>query len=74
MAFKRLIRFAMGDCVSYGDLLSIDGGTYKTRRLNGDPFTGLLPTEEIIHVNKVSFTSNKFVLFPFNDLPATLSH
>lgn len=60
MAFKRLVRFAVGDRVSYGDLLSINGGTYKVRRLTGDPFTKLQPTEEIIQVDKVCIASNEF--------------
>ncbi|GFF48268.1 hypothetical protein IFM51744_06784 [Aspergillus udagawae] len=53
MAFKRLVRFAIGDRVSFGDLLSVNGGTYNVRRLTGDPFTNLQPTEDIIHVEKL---------------------
>lgn len=62
MAFKRLVRFAMGDQVSFGDLLKVNGGTYKVRRLSGDPFTKLMPTEDIIEVDKVGLASNKFPL------------
>jgi hypothetical protein len=65
MAFKRLVRFAIGDHVSFGDLLNVNGGTYKVRRLTGDPFTNLLPTEDIVQVDKVGLASNKFPLFPF---------
>jgi hypothetical protein len=57
MAFKRLVRFAIGDRVSFGDLLSVNGGTYNVRRLTGDPFTKLQPTEDIIHVEKVRLAS-----------------
>jgi 2-keto-4-pentenoate hydratase/2-oxohepta-3-ene-1,7-dioic acid hydratase in catechol pathway len=61
MAFKRLVRFPIGDRVSFGDLLSVNGGTYRVRRLTGDPFTKLQPTEEIIQVDKVSLASKKFI-------------
>lgn len=53
MAFKRLVRFAIGDTVSFGDLLNVTGGLYKIRRLSGDPFTKLLPTDEVVEVDKV---------------------
>ncbi|KAJ5681969.1 uncharacterized protein N7477_001909 [Penicillium maclennaniae] len=54
MAFKRLVRFAVGDRVSFGDLLSETGSTYKVRKLTGDPFTKLQPTEEIVNVDKLN--------------------
>ena len=72
MAFKRLVRFAVGDSISFGDLLSDNGSTYKVRLLTGDLFTKLQPTEEIVQVDKVGLTSNN-LSFPFNDLPATVS-
>ncbi|KAJ5443842.1 uncharacterized protein N7458_007714 [Penicillium daleae] len=52
MAFKRLVRFAVGDSISFGDLLSDNGSTYKVRPLTGDPFTKLQPTEEVVQVDK----------------------
>lgn len=74
MAFKRLVRFAIGERILFGDLLSFDGGTYKVRRLNGDPFTELLTTDEIVQVDEVGLALERFHFFPFNNLPATLSH
>jgi hypothetical protein len=71
MAFKRLVRFVIGDAISFGDLLSDNGGTYTVRRLTGDIFTKLRPTEEIVQVDKAGLASNK-LSFPFNDLPATV--
>ncbi|KAB8222975.1 fumarylacetoacetate hydrolase family protein [Aspergillus novoparasiticus] len=53
MSFKRLGCFAIGDRVSFGDLLSVNGGTYNVRRLTIDPFTKLQPTEHIIQVEKL---------------------
>ncbi|KAJ6150548.1 hypothetical protein N7471_001747 [Penicillium samsonianum] len=53
MAFKRLVRFAIGDRIHFGDLLSANGGTYEVRRLTGDPFTKLLATEEIVQVDEL---------------------
>lgn len=73
MAFKRLVRFAVGDRVSFGDLLSENGGSYNVRRLTGDPFTKLQPTEEIVQVDKVGLASNK-LSFLINHLPAALSY
>lgn len=64
MAFKRLVRFAVGDRVSYGDLLSVNGGTYNVRRLTGDLSTKLQRSEDIIQVDKVGIASNEFS-FPF---------
>ena len=57
MAFKRLVRFKLGDSISFGDLLSDNGGTYKVRRLTGDLFTNLQPTEEIVEVDKAGVSS-----------------
>lgn len=88
MAFKRLVRFAIGDRVSYGDLLSVNGSTYNVRRLAGDPFNKLQTTEDIVQVEKVSpafigsyqagcawFTFSLFFFFFFTKvLPASLSH
>jgi hypothetical protein len=76
MAFKRLVRFAIGDRVSYGDLLSVNGGTYEVRRLTGDPFTKLQPTEDIIQVEKVGSASVSCSnsLFSSNIPSASLSH
>ncbi|KAE8341407.1 hypothetical protein BDV24DRAFT_151310 [Aspergillus arachidicola] len=53
MAFNRLVCFVIGDRVSFGDLLSVNGGTYNARRLTSDPFTKLQPTEDIIQVEKL---------------------
>jgi 2-keto-4-pentenoate hydratase/2-oxohepta-3-ene-1,7-dioic acid hydratase in catechol pathway len=53
MAFKRLVRFAIGDTVSFGDLINVTGGLYKVRRLSGDPFTKLLLTDEVVEVDKL---------------------
>lgn len=61
MAFKRLVRFAIGDTVSFGDLLNVTGGLYKIRRLSGDPFTKLLPTDEVVEVDKVCSLSLFFM-------------
>ena len=74
MVFKRLVRFAIGDRISFGDLLSVNGDTYKVRRLTGDPFTKLMTTEEIVQVDEVGLASNKLPFFSFNNLPASLSH
>ncbi|KAJ6054688.1 hypothetical protein N7444_003786 [Penicillium canescens] len=53
MVFKRLVRFAIGDRISFGDLLSVNGDTYKVRRLTGDPFTMLMTTEDIVQVDEL---------------------
>lgn len=74
MAFKRLVRFAIGDRIHFGDLLSANGGTYEVRRLTGDPFTKLLATEEIVQVDEVGLVVQQVPPFPFNSLPATLPH
>ncbi|KAJ6080765.1 hypothetical protein N7499_005639 [Penicillium canescens] len=53
MVFKRLVRFAIGDRISFGGLLSVNGDTYKVRRLTGDPFTMLMTTEDIVQVDEL---------------------
>ncbi|KAJ5679878.1 hypothetical protein N7462_008122 [Penicillium macrosclerotiorum] len=52
-AFKRLVRFAAGTQTHYGDLLSATGTTYTVRKLDGNPFTGLKATEEIVTVEQL---------------------
>jgi hypothetical protein len=54
MAFKRLVRCALGNRITYGDLISVNGETYNVRRLSGSPFGELTPTDEIGQVDKVS--------------------
>ena len=52
-AFTRLVRFAQGESVHYGDLLDDRDGQYKIRKLLGTPFTKLTDASEVFKTNKV---------------------
>ncbi|GKZ49436.1 hypothetical protein AbraIFM66951_002000 [Aspergillus brasiliensis] len=44
--FQRLVRFAIGDQIHYGELLSTANEKYCVQRYEGNPFDGLQPTDE----------------------------
>ncbi|GLA40931.1 hypothetical protein AnigIFM63309_008770 [Aspergillus niger] len=44
--FQKLVRFAVGDKIHYGELLSTANEKYRIQRYEGNPFDGLQPTNE----------------------------
>lgn len=52
-AFTRLVRFASGNRVYYGDLIDTVEGKYTVQKLSGDLFSELKPTEETVVTDKV---------------------
>ena len=52
-SFKRLVRFAQGAQVYYGDLIESVDSQYTVKILLGSPFEVLKPTDEIVKTDKV---------------------
>lgn len=55
MTFKNLVRVATGNQDHYGELLGIANEKYSVRRLNGNPFDGLISTSEVQEFESVRF-------------------
>lgn len=53
--FKNLVRVATGNQDHYGELLGIANKKYSVRRFNGNPFDGLISTNEVQEFESVSF-------------------
>ncbi|CAM1509219.1 Fc.00g029580.m01.CDS01 [Cosmosporella sp. VM-42] len=52
-SFKRLVRFAQGAQVYYGDLIDTADGQYTVKKLLGSPFEALKQTDEIVKTDKL---------------------
>ncbi len=75
-SFRRLVRFAQGDLVHYGDLINSVGNEFTIRKLTGSPFGKLGQTDEIVKTGRVScmwlFVPD-YAMISLYDLSATLS-
>ncbi len=53
MAFKRLVRFAQGGSTHFGDLIKTSGSTHTVKKLQGDSFSQLQATDEVVETENV---------------------
>ena len=53
--FKNLVRVAAGNQDHYGELLGNANEKYSVQRFNGNPFDGLIPTNEVQEFESVRF-------------------